>query len=125
MIRRWLFNRFSITFGILAVLIAVWNVYVEANNTGLIAGRVIGPDGAPVTGAIVSLSERTLLVTRPKGTAETDEDGQFKFENQDVYRLYLAAEKPGVGETPAREFRLYFKGQELVLENPLKLIAEQ
>ncbi|WP_306261185.1 carboxypeptidase-like regulatory domain-containing protein [Pararhizobium sp. IMCC21322] len=125
MVRRWLFNRFSITFGMLAVLIAFWNIYVEANNTGLIAGRVIGPDGAPVTGAIVSLSERTLLVTRPKGTAETDEDGQFKFENQDVYRLYLAAEKPGVGETSSREYRLYFKGQELVLKEPLKLVAEQ
>lgn len=125
MVRRWLFNRFSITFGAFAVLIALWNVYVEANNSGLIAGRVIGPDGAPVIGATVSLSERTLLITRPKGTAETNKDGQFRFENQYVYRLYLTAEKSGVGETSAREYRLYFKGQELVLKEPLKLIAEQ
>ena len=125
MVDRWLFNRFTITFGTLAVLIAFWNIYVETNNSGLIAGQVVGPDGAPAAGATVVLSERTLLVTRPKETTTTDTDGRFKFENQDVYRLYLAVEKPGVGEASAQEYKLYFKGQELVLRDPIQLVAEK
>ena len=125
MVRNWLLNRFTITFGGLAVVVSLWNLYVSAHATGLIAGRVVGPDDRPVAGATVLLSERTLLVTKPADRTVTDDEGRFAFEDQDLYRLYLAAEKEGVGEAAAREFRLYFKGQELVLEHPIRLAAEE
>lgn len=124
MVARWLLNRFTITFGAIAIAIGLWNVYVSTNSSGLIAGRVVGPDNGPVEGAIVVLLERTLLVTRPKDNTTTDAEGRFRFEDQDLYRLYIEVKKPGVGEADAREFRLYFKGQELVINEPIRLVAE-
>ena len=120
--RAWIFNRFVITFGGFAVLVVVWNIYISFNNDGRISGAVIGPDGAPVAGATVTLSERTLLVARPLGSVTTDSAGRFTFTDHDLHRLYLEAEKNDVGRAGPREFRLYFKGQNMTLDAPLQLV---
>jgi hypothetical protein len=117
----WLRNRFVLTFGSVAIATAIWNVYVVLNNDGIIRGEVVDDAGKPVEGARVTLSERTLLVARPRGQTVTDADGRFLFEGHDLYRLYLEASKEGVGRVPQREYRLYFRGQNLELDAPLRL----
>jgi hypothetical protein len=119
----WLWNRYTITFGGMALLAGLWNVYVALNSDGIISGRVVGPDGRPVEGATVVLSEKTLLVSAPRAKVATDARGAFRFSGHTLYRLYLEASKEGVGRIPAREFRLYFKGQNLLLREPLRLGA--
>lgn len=114
-------NRYTITFGSMAILVIVWNLYVMLNDDGVISGRVAGPDDKPVAGATVVLSEKTLLVSAPRGRTVTDVDGQFRFTSHRLYHIYLEAYKEGVGRMPPKEFRLYFKGQNLTLDKPLRL----
>jgi hypothetical protein len=121
MLRFWLLNRFVATIVAVAVAIGAWNLYVTRNDDGLIEGRVVGPDGAPVEGAIVTLSERTLLVAQPRGKATTDANGRFVFENHKLHRLYLEADKDGAGRVGPIEYRLFFKGQNMTLDEPLRL----
>jgi hypothetical protein len=117
----WLRNRYTITLGSIAALVVAWNLYVALNNDGIIAGRVVTAAQEPVRGATVLLSEKTLLVAVPKGTATTNEKGEFRFTGHSLYHLYLEAYKEGVGRMPPKEFRLYFKGQNLFLQKPLVL----
>ena len=97
----WLTNRFVVTFGGAALLAAVWNVASE-----------------PVT---VVLSERTLLVAQPKGNTTTAPDGSFRFDGHQLHRIYIEARKKDIGRYGPREFRLYFKGENLDLDQPLQL----
>ncbi len=117
----WLTNRFVVTFGSVLIVAGVWNVYVSLNDDGRITGRVVGPDGLPVEGATVVLSERTLLVAQPKDNATTGPDGSFRFDGHQLHRIYLEARKPEVGRFGPREFRLYFKGENMDLDDPLQL----
>ena len=123
MLRPLLWNRYTITCGGIALLAALWNLYVALDSGGTISGQVVGPDGRPVAGATVLLSEKTLLVSAARARATTDGEGAFRFSGHGLYRLYLEAAKDGVGRMPAREFRLYFKGQNLTLREPLRLGA--
>jgi Carboxypeptidase regulatory-like domain len=119
-----LLNRFLVTFAAVALVAAAWNVYVVLNDDGMISGRVVDRAGNPVEGAKVTLSERSLLVARPRGQTVTDAKGQFAFTGHRLHRLYLEVSKQGTGRVGQREYRLYFKGQNLELEEPLQLGAE-
>ena len=99
----------------------LWNVYVAFNDDGIIDGRVVGADGAPVEGATVTLTERTLLVAQPRGSMTTDADGHFVFRGHDLHHLFLEASKKGEGSAGPFEYRLYFKGENIMLRAPLKL----
>lgn len=121
MLKALLWNRFSITFGAVAVAALAWNAYVALNDDGVLAGRVVGPDGAPVAGADVVLSERNLLVSSPRARTTTDAEGRFVFAGHDLYRAYVEASKDGVGRQPPVEVRLYFRGQNETLDQPLRL----
>jgi protocatechuate 3,4-dioxygenase beta subunit len=118
-----LVNRYVITFGGIAVLAAAWNLYVAFNDDGILAGQVVGPDGRPVPGVTVELAEKGFLIAAPKGRTTTDVDGRFRFTGHKLYRLQLEAHKEGVGRMQAKEFRLYFKGQNMTLHEPLRLQA--
>jgi hypothetical protein len=120
----WLANRFVLCFGSVAIAALAWNVYVVLNNDGIIRGAVVDDAGNPVEGARVTLSERTLLVARPRGETVTDAAGHFSFVGHNLYRLYLDAAKTGVGRIGQQEYRLYFKGQNLHLDAPLRLRPE-
>ena len=119
--RPFLLNRYTLTFGSIAVVTLLWNLYIAMNDDGIIKGRVIDPDGGPVAGATVVLSERTLLVTTPRARVTTDADGRFTFTGNTFHRIWLEAAKPGVGAYPQTEYRMYFKGQNMNLEKPLRL----
>ena len=117
----WIKNRFILTFGGIALAALVWNIYVAFNDDGLIEGQVVDANGAPVEGATVRLTERTLLVAQPRGTAKTDADGRFVFTGHQLHHLFLEASKEGAGRANPVEYRLYFKGENIELRGPLQL----
>jgi hypothetical protein len=114
-------NRYTVTFGAILLLVSLWNLYVALNADGIITGRVVGPDNRPVEGATVVLSERTLLVSAVRARTTTGANGAFWFSGHRLYHLYLEAFRQGVGRMPPKEYRLYFKGQNLTLRHPLRL----
>ena len=63
--RPWLVNRVTITFATIALVVLLWNLYVAQHDDGILAGTVTGPDGSPVPGAKVVLSERTIVSLDP------------------------------------------------------------
>ncbi len=56
-------NRYMVTFGSIAIVTALWNLYIAFNNDGVIAGRVVGPDNRAVAGATVTLFQKTSQET--------------------------------------------------------------
>jgi Carboxypeptidase regulatory-like domain len=119
--RSWLINRVTVTFGAIAIVVLAWNLYVAAHDDGLLAGTVVGPDGQPVPGAEVVLSERTIVSLEPIAETTTDDQGHFLFTHHDRHRVVLTASKPGTGESGRLEVRLYFRNQNRELAEPLLL----
>ena len=117
----WLVNRVTITFAAIALVVLLWNLYVSAHDDGILAGRVVGPDGQPVPGAEVVLSERTIVSLDPIAATITDDAGHFRFTRHDRHRVVLTASKAGLGESGRLEVRLYFRNQNRELAEPLQL----
>jgi Carboxypeptidase regulatory-like domain len=117
----WLINRVTITFAAIALVIALWNLYVAQHDDGILAGTVVGPDGRPVPGAEVVLAERTIVSLDPIAETVTDAQGHFRFTRHDRHRVVLSAGKPGVGTSGRLEVRLYFRNQNRELAEPLQL----
>lgn len=115
----WLVNRVTITFGLIAVLIVAWNLYVRAHDDGILIGRVVDNKGVPVEGARVVLNERTIVSLAPIAETTTDAAGRFRFEQHDRHALVLTAEKDGIGQSGRVEVRLYFRNQNRELEEPV------
>jgi hypothetical protein len=116
-----LLNRYSITFGTIAIVVLAWNAYVAAHDDGILEGRVVAADGARVADAEVVLSERTVVSLRPVMSTRSDAEGRFRFSGHDRHAVVLTAEKPGVGQSDRHEVRLYFRNENRVLEEPLVL----
>ena len=121
----WLCNRYTLTLGSIALLAGIWNIYVALNNEGIITGQVVGVDNKPVAGATVVLSEKNLLVTIARARAITNENGEFRFTDHNLYHLYLEAFKEGNGRMPPIEIRLYFKRQNIFIDKPLRLVGNK
>jgi hypothetical protein len=116
-----LLNRYTMTFGAIAVVAIAWNIYVVTHSDGRIAGRVVGPDGQGVAGAMVTLREKTLTALEPRATVETDAAGAFAFSGQRAHHFVLEAAKIGVGKSERTAHRRAFRGQGLSLSEPLRL----
>jgi hypothetical protein len=123
--RTFFLNRYTVTFGSIAIVAALWNVYIAFNNDGIIAGRVVGPDNRPVAGATVTLFQKTLYVAEPRDKTKTDKNGTFLFTGHESYKLWLEAIKKGCGKSPKEEYRLYFRNQNLTLNEPLRIKEKQ
>ncbi len=123
LLRTLLLNRVTVTFGTIAAVVLGWNLYVAANDDGLLGGRVVTPDGRSASGAEVVLSERTIVSLTPIATVTTDADGAFEFRQHDRHHVVLTASLDGVGKTKRREVRLYFRNQNRRLALPLRLEA--
>lgn len=121
MVRALLGNRYVVVVGLMALLTAGWNLYVARHDDGILEGRVVDADGAPVPGALVILRERTLTTLEPRARVETGADGRFRFVGQRAHHVVLEAGKDGLGASPRRTVRLYFRGQNHRLAEPLRL----
>jgi len=119
--QRWLINRFVLVPAGMAVAILLWNLYVVTHDTGIVRGRVVGPDGAPVAGATVTLWTLHFTTFAEKDRATTDAQGRFEFTNNQSHNIQLSADKAGIGHARRLPVRLYFKAQEVTLREPLRL----
>lgn len=122
-LRGWLVNRVTITFGLIAAVTLAWNAYVAAHDDGILEGRVVDVDGAPVAGAKVVLNEQTIVSLSPIAETVTDAAGAFRFEKHDRHALVLTAEKPELGQSPRVPVRLYFRNQNREMDEPIVIGA--
>jgi hypothetical protein len=119
--RRLVINRFVLVPATIAVTIALWNGYVATHDHGIVAGRVVDAGGLPVPDAAVVLWVLNFTTYVEKTRATTDSAGRFVITNNDSHNIRLAAEKPGVGRSARVPVRLYFRAQDIELNEPLIL----
>jgi hypothetical protein len=119
--RRFLTNRFVLVPAGIAFLVLIWNIYVVTHDSGIVRGRVVGPDGEPVAGAAVTLWARNFTTYVERARAVSGDGGRFTIAGNDSHDIQLAAEKAGVGRSPRKRVRLYFRAQEVRLTEPLRL----
>ena len=119
--RRLIINRFVLVPATIAVAIALWNGYVATHDHGIVAGRVVDAAGLPVPDAAVVLWVLNFTTYVEKTRATTDSAGRFVITNNDSHNIRLAAEKPGVGRSARVPVRLYFRAQDIELNEPLIL----
>ena len=119
--RRFLVNRFVLAPTAIALLVLIWNLYVATHDNGIVRGRVVGPDGEPVAGAVVTLWARNFTTYVERARATSDDSGRFMIAGNDSHDIQLAAEKPGLRRSPRVRVRLYFRAQEVRLAEPLRL----
>jgi hypothetical protein len=118
---RWLLNRFVVVPGLLLIVAAVWNVWVVTHNHGIVSGRVVDASGAPVEGAEVKLWVFDFATFAEDASTRTKADGSFEFANNPSHNIQVSAEKSGVGRSARVPIRLYFKSEDVVLKQPLRL----
>lgn len=119
----WIAGRWVIVPGVLALGIAFWNLYVAANDGGLVEGAVTDGQGRPVAGATVLLFERGFVTHQERNRAVTDASGAFRFTDNRSHAIQLEAEAPGRGRSERRIVRLWFRSQDVALSEPLRLPA--
>lgn len=107
----------------LVLLIGGCNLWVALHDDGMVRGRVVQPDGKPAVGATVSFWEKTLTTLERRAATQTGAGGRFVLSGQPAHHFALQAEKSGFGPSPRTLYRRYFRGQNLVLDEPLRLGA--
>jgi carboxypeptidase family protein len=118
---RLLVNRFTVVLGSIALVVAVWNVYVSLHDHGVVEGRVVDAEGRPVEGATVVLWVLNFTTYVEKTRATSGADGSFVIRGNDSHNVQIGAEKPGVGRAQRVPVRLYFKAEDVTLAAPLVL----
>jgi hypothetical protein len=121
MIPAWARNRWVVVPGVLAIMIAGWNIHVAANANGVIEGRVVDAAGAPVAGATVTLFNRSFITSEARQTMATNASGHFRIIGNASHAVQLGAEAPGFAPSPRRTVRLLFRAQDVTLAEPLVL----
>jgi hypothetical protein len=118
---RWLWSRWLVVPGTLALLALLWNLYVGQHADGLIEGRVVTADGAPVPDATVVLLEQNVTTFSERSRTVTDAQGRFRFTDNRTHHPQLFAEKTGFGRSRRLDLRLWFQAQNTELDRPLIL----
>ena len=121
--RRWVLNRFVLVPAGIAVAVILWNIYVSTHNHGVVTGRVVDASGQPVPGATVVLWVLNFTTYVEKIRTTTDDAGRFVIRDNDSHNVRLAAEKTGVGRSARVPVRLYFRAEDIELNEPLVLNA--
>ena len=117
----WIKNRWIVVPAILITSVTLWNLYVAAHNTGMIEGRVVDATGRPVPNATVTLFERGFVTHTAKEKTITDASGHFRFTDFQNHAMQLEAKLPDLGRSERRSVRLWFRGQDTSLVEPLRL----
>lgn len=118
--RRVLLSRFFIVPVVIAVTIGAWNVYVELHAHGLLEGRVVDATGKPVADATVILSVHDFVTQVEKARTRTDGEGWFHFDDNNSHLIQLQAQAGAVA-SPRVTIRLWFRAQDRVVTEPLRL----
>ena len=118
--RRVLLNRFFIVPAILLLGTGAWNVYVARHAHGLLEGSVVDAAGKPVAGATVILSVHDFVTQVEKARTRTDAAGHFRFGDNPSHLIQLQAQD-GTESSPRITIRLWFRSQDRVLKEPLRL----
>jgi len=113
--------RYACVVGALVLLVGGCNLWVALHDDGVVRGQVVEADGRPAAGATVSFWEKTLTTLERRTATETGSDGHFVVTGQAAHHFALQAEKSGLGASPRTLYRRYFRGQNLVLDEPLRL----
>lgn len=116
--RRLLLNRFVLVPGTIALAALLWTGYVSLHNGGLIEGRVTDPSGRPVPNAEIVVLVQNVTTFSEKGRARTGPDGVFRITDNPSHHVQIFAETPS-GRSDRRDLRLWFRGQNTVLDEPL------
>ena len=116
--RRLLLNRFVLVPGTIALAALLWNGYVSLHNGGLIEGRVTDPSGRPVADAEIVVMVQNVTTFSEKGRARSGPDGVFRITDNPSHHVQIFAETPS-GRSERRDLRLWFRGQDTVLDEPL------
>lgn len=118
--RRILSNRFVIVPVAIAIIVALWNLYVALHAHGLLEGRVVDVAGNPVADATVTLFAHDFVTQVEKTRIKTDAAGRFRFEDNNSHLVQLQAEAGGA-TSPRITIRLWFRAQDRVLTEPLRV----
>lgn len=97
----------------LLLLTVGWNLYVAANDDGLILGTVRDSAGRPVEGAEVVFFERDFVNYQEKRSTRSDAQGRFRFENMQVHVGQLEARLADGRKSERRLLRLWFRAQNI------------
>jgi len=120
--RRVLLSRFVVVPFVLTAGIIAWNVYVDEHAHGLLEGAVVDAAGAPLAGATVILSVHDFVTQVERARTRTDADGRFRFNDNNSHLIQLQAQD-GTATSPRVTIRLWFRAQDRVVEEPLRLGA--
>jgi hypothetical protein len=120
-LRRVLCSRFVVVPLVLAFGIGGWNAWIALHNDGLVRGRVLTADGAPVAGAVVRIMEQNFTTNSERGNVVSGADGAFLITDNRSHNIQLRAEKDGVGRSEQKVVRLFFRAQNVTLDAPLVL----
>jgi hypothetical protein len=94
---------------------------MKCHNEGILEGKVMAPDGRLVENATVILLKPGVVGFDRIDKTNTDGEGRFRFEKHEQHHPVLKAEKKGVGESELVDVRLYFRNQNRILSEPLRL----
>lgn len=95
----------------LAAIAVGWNLYVAANDDGIIVGTVQDSDGRPVAGAEVVFLERDFVNYQEKFRTRTDARGRFRFDQMQVHIGQVEARLDDGRRSERRLLRLWFRSQ--------------
>ena len=118
--RRVLLSRFVIVPMVIAIAVGIWNAYVALHAHGLLSGRVVDAAGRPVGGATVVLFAHDFVTQVEKERTSTDPSGSFRFSANDSHLVQLQAQE-GKLFSPRVTIRLWFRGEDRILREPLRL----
>lgn len=109
--RKLLLNRLTILLVVLLLVAVPLQVYASGNADGRIQGQVVDEDGDPVENATVKLQKIPLEGVIKSERTTTDENGEFRYENQtDVLEFRIVVEKEGY-ETAEHHDQSLFPGE--------------
>ena len=115
-----------IFFLILGLAIAVWSIYVRANDDGIITGLVVDQNGRGLAGAEVLLQKKGYDILDEPIVTTTDKNGYFIYEDIAMLEFVISAEKKGYGAEGERvSYHRYFMKHNFELPAPIRLIEEQ
>lgn len=109
----WIRNRFTLTFGTIALIVLVQNIYVALNNDGRVTGTVLDESGQPVASASVVLARRTVTSVETVAQTRTDGQGRYRFDQHGQYAIVLTASS-GDLSSERLPVPLWFRDQNVV-----------